>query len=132
MASKKQKRLVRRTAKREQQSFGQEAVTYLLDESLRLRVSDPQRAQNLAKDALKIRTRVKIRLPRQYRMQFCRACHTPLSVETARVRLNSKKRQVHYQCLKCGQERRFGYIAPKKPRRKKNKRVVRRKKLVET
>ncbi|MFW9780129.1 MAG: hypothetical protein ACFFE8_14875 [Candidatus Heimdallarchaeota archaeon] len=122
MVSKKQKRLVRRTEKREQQSFGKEAVSYLLDESLQLRVRDTQRAQDLAKDALKIRTRVKIHLPRQYRMKFCRACHTPLSVETVRVRLNSKKRQVHYQCLMCGQERRFGYLDPKRRKRKKPKR----------
>ena len=132
MASKKQKHLVRKTEKREQRSFGQEAVTYLLDESLRLRVLDPQRAQDLAKDALKIRTRVKIRLPRQFRMKFCRTCHSPLSVETARVRLNSKKRQVHYQCLKCGHERRFGYMVPKKTKRNTKKGGARRKKLVET
>jgi ribonuclease P protein subunit RPR2 len=131
MASKKQKRLVRRTEKREQRSFGQEAVSYLLDESLRLRMLDPKRAQDLAENALKIRTRVKIRLPRQYRLKFCRTCHTPLSVETARVRLNSKKRQVHYQCLKCGQERRFGYVMLKKSKRAKSKRGAHQKKSME-
>jgi RNase P subunit RPR2 len=52
---------------------------------------------------------MRLHLPRRYRFLFCRSCGYPLTINTARIRLNNKKRQIHYQCLNCNNEQRFGF-----------------------
>ncbi|MHA2223822.1 MAG: hypothetical protein ACXAC8_01280 [Candidatus Hodarchaeales archaeon] len=97
------------TERRKNHSFAKEAITFLVEESLKIRVTDPQRSQELFCDARKIGRKMRLHLPRRYRFLFCRSCGYPLTINTARIRLNNKKRQIHYQCLNCNNEQRFGF-----------------------
>lgn len=84
-------------------------IKFLIEESMKLRTSDPQRSHQLFIAAKKIGKRNRTHLPRRSRLFFCKSCKFPLTATTARIRLNSKKKQIHYQCLKCNKEQRFGY-----------------------
>ncbi|MFX1507089.1 MAG: hypothetical protein ACFFDC_13430 [Promethearchaeota archaeon] len=103
---KKQKRSVER---QEIHFLTREAITFLIEESLKTRLSNPLRSRDLFQASRKIGKRGRLHLPRRYRYYFCRSCNYPISVKTARIRLNSKKRQIHYFCLNCRKEQRFSY-----------------------
>ncbi len=94
-----------------------EAVTFLIEESLRIRLTDPLQSQEFFRAARKIGKRGRFHIPPQYHFLFCRSCYYPLSIKTAKIRLNSRKKQIHYLCLNCKKEQRFGYIW----KRKRNK-----------
>ncbi len=116
MVSFQHRKRRKKFAKRQEIQFlAQEAVSSLIEESIKLRLTDPLRSRDLFHTARKIGKRGRFHLPRQYRFLFCRSCHYPLSIKTAKIRLNSKKRQIHYLCLNCKREQRFGYL-----RRRKN------------
>ena len=87
----------------------QEAMMFLIEESLKTRLTNPLRARELFRASRKIGKRGRLHLPHQYRYYFCRSCNYPISVNTSRIRLNSKKRQIHYFCLNCRKEQRFSY-----------------------
>ncbi|MFX1286229.1 MAG: hypothetical protein ACFFB5_21515 [Promethearchaeota archaeon] len=108
---KKRKRSLER---QETKLLAREAVKFLLEESLKIRLTDPERSQELYHSARKIGKRGRFHLPHKYRVLFCRSCFYPLSIETARIRLNSKKQQIHYLCLNCKKEQRFGYLVGRK------------------
>ena len=94
--------------------LAQEAVIFLIEESLRTRSTNPQRSQELFIDARKIGKRGRFHLPKHYRHLFCRFCCYPLSIKTTKIRLNSKKQQIHSLCLNCKREQRFGYSRNRK------------------
>ncbi len=104
--------------RREQRRISEEAMIYLCEESLKNRLNNPQYSQNLFHDARKIGQRGRLHLPADYRFLFCRSCNTPFSIKTAKIRLNSTKNQIHYQCLICRHEHRFGYGKQKNNARK--------------
>ncbi len=74
-----------------------------------MRSTNPRRSQELFVDARKIGKRGRFHLPKHYRRLFCKFCYYPLSNKTSKIRLNNKKRQLHYLCLNCKREQRFGY-----------------------
>ncbi len=114
MAPSKQKKKRRsRTEKQTKKLLFSEAINYLLEQSLEQRVKDPDLSKEYFLSAKKMGMRGRFHLPKQYRHLFCHKCYTPLTSNTARVRLNSKKKQVHYQCLICRSEHRIGYHKPK-------------------
>jgi RNase P subunit RPR2 len=103
---KKRKRSVER---QEIHFLTQEAMTFLIEESMKTRLTNPRRSRELFCSSRKIGKRGRLHLPRQYRCYFCRSCNFPISVNTTRIRLNSKKRQIHYFCLNCKKEQRISY-----------------------
>lgn len=113
---KRRKKFRSRSEKQVRRLLALEAMTFHLDESLKLRQTNLQQAKDSYLAAMKIGKRNRLHLPHHYRFLFCRSCYSPLSAETARIRLNSKKHQIHYQCLNCRQEHRFGYRISKKKR----------------
>ncbi|MFX0122506.1 MAG: hypothetical protein ACFFAE_02640 [Candidatus Hodarchaeota archaeon] len=108
---KKRKRSVER---QEIRFLAQEAVTFYLEESLKSRLTEPQRSQDLFRAARRIGKRGRFHLPNRYRLLFCRSCYYPININTTRIRLNNKKKQIHYLCLNCKKEQRFGYLKKKK------------------
>ena len=86
-----------------------EAINYLLQQSIDLRTKNPKLSKEYFQSARRMGMRGRYHLPKPYRLLFCHSCFAPLNVEGMKVRLNSKKRQLHYQCLECGHEYRFGY-----------------------
>ena len=117
-SSRRRKWTKKSKERREKQQISQEAMIFLLEESLNYRLDNPHYSRELYFNTRKIGQRSRLHLPKHYRFLFCRSCNIPLSVKTARIRLNSKKMQIHYQCLMCRHEHRVGYgkdmIIPRK------------------
>lgn len=107
--SKHRKRHKKKDERLEMQLIANDTMHFLLEESLKKRNDDPLQSISLFSAARKIGKRNRLHLPRQFRFLFCRSCNFPLSAKTARIRLNSKKQQIHYKCLKCKHDQRFGY-----------------------
>ena len=115
MVSSQHQKGRKRFLKRQETRFlVEEAVTYCIEEGLKNRLTDPLRSQEMFHLARKIGKRARIHLPRKYRLLFCRSCYYPFSIKTARIRLNSKKKQIHYLCLNCKKEQRYGYFLRRK------------------
>lgn len=112
VSSRRRKKRKRTIERQEIQFLTQEAMKFYLEESLKSRLTNPLRSRELFRSARKIGKRGRAHLPHQYRLYFCRSCDLPVSVKTARIRLNSKKRQIHYFCLNCKKSQRFGYRKP--------------------
>ena len=112
VSSRRRKKRKRTIERQEIQFLTQEAMTFYLEEGMKSRLTNPLRSRELIRSARKIGKRGRAHLPHQYRYYFCRSCDYPLSVKTVRIRLNSKKRQIHYFCLNCKKEQRFGYQKP--------------------
>ncbi|UCE12383.1 MAG: hypothetical protein JSV04_09290 [Candidatus Heimdallarchaeota archaeon] len=108
--SKQRKRQKKFINRKEGQFLSEEAINFLIEESLKLRLTNPVQSKELIRAAQKIGTKQRLHIPKKYHLSFCRNCCYPLSIKTARIRLNSKKRQIHYLCLNCKNEQRFGYI----------------------
>lgn len=107
--SQLQKRRKKNLYRKEGQIISEEAIAFLIEESLKLRLTNPNQSKELIRAARKIGTKQRIHFPRQYHLLFCSVCCYPMSIKTARIRLNNKKRQIHYLCLNCKNEQRFGY-----------------------
>lgn len=118
-SSRRRKWTKKSKERREQHQISQEAMIFLLEESLNYRLENPHYSRELYFNTRKIGQRSRLHLPKHYRFLFCRSCNTPLSVKTAKIRLNSKKKQIHYQCLICKHEHRVGYGEKKDNTRKK-------------
>lgn len=110
VSSHRRKRRKRSQEKQEIRFLTQEAITFFTEESLKIRLTDPLHSQELFRSARKIGKRSRFHIPRQYRFLFCRSCCSPLSIKTAKIRLNSKKQQIQYLCLNCKKVHRFGYL----------------------
>ncbi|MFX0170949.1 MAG: hypothetical protein ACFE9L_03420 [Candidatus Hodarchaeota archaeon] len=106
---KRQRRQKKIDNRLEAQMIAKNTMHFLLEKSLTTRIEDPLQSRRLFSAARKIGKRNRLHISKQFRFLFCRSCFYPLSAKTARIRLNSKKRQIHYQCLKCNHEQRFGY-----------------------
>ena len=100
----------KRNKRQEQKNLYSEAIAFLLEKSFNLRSTDPELAKEYYLSARKMGMRGRQHLPKPYRILFCRSCNYPLQTSTMRVRLNSTKKQISYNCLKCGNKYRFGYI----------------------
>ncbi|UCG00467.1 MAG: hypothetical protein JSW11_12590 [Candidatus Heimdallarchaeota archaeon] len=109
VSSHRRKKRKRSIERQDIQFLTQEAMTFFIEESIKTRSTNPLQSQEFYRAARKIGKRGRIHLPHQYRNYFCRSCNYPISIKTTRIRLNSKKRQIHYFCFNCRKEQRFGY-----------------------
>ena len=115
MGSIKRRKWRKKSSEQQENHFlAKEAVVFLIEESLKTRSSNPRRSQELFIDARNMGKRGRLHLPKSYRRLFCRFCYYPLSIKTAKIRLNSKKQQIHYLCLNCKRDQRFGYSRNRK------------------
>ncbi|MFX1515667.1 MAG: hypothetical protein ACFFC6_05115 [Promethearchaeota archaeon] len=109
VTSRRRKKRKRSIERQEIQSLTREAMKFLIEEGMKSRLTNPLRSRELFRSARKIGKRGRVHLPHHYRLYFCRSCDYPVSAKTTRIRLNNKKRQIHYFCLNCKKEQRFGY-----------------------
>ncbi|MHA1330419.1 MAG: hypothetical protein ACTSR2_05000 [Candidatus Hodarchaeales archaeon] len=86
-----------------------ETIDYLLESSLAHRTADPDYARKLFSAARSMGKRGRVHLPKKGRIFFCKQCQTPYTASTVRIRINSKKKQIHYQCILCKHENRISY-----------------------
>ncbi len=112
--SRDQKYRRRKNKKKEQSNLYSEATTFLLNKSLSLRSKNPELAKEYFISARKMGMRGRQHIPKGYRILFCKSCNYPIQSKTIKVRLNSKKKQISYNCLRCGEKHRFGYRIKKK------------------
>lgn len=70
----------------------------------------PKYAERYLKLAEKIGMKTETPVPSDLNKNYCSNCYTILTPgKTCRVRVNSKKKTVNYECLECGDIRRYGY-----------------------
>lgn len=74
--------------------------------------SERKLARRYVEIAFRLKMKHKLKIPRRYRLRFCRKCFTFWTSETLRVRI--KKDRIEYICLVCGFRRRI-------PKRKREK-----------
>jgi len=110
------KKRQRKNKRLERKIMFSEAIKYLLQQSINLRTKNQNLSKEYFQSARKMGMRGRFHLPKPYRLLFCHSCFTPLNVESMRGRFNSKKKLIHYQCLECGHEHRFGYSKNKSRR----------------
>lgn len=67
--------------------------------------------------ARKISMKYLVRIPRVYRLRYCKKCLSYL-VPGKNCRIRLKKRKVVLTCLNCGNKKRYPYIEEIKERRK--------------
>ena len=91
-----------------------EAIDYLLKKSLDLRTKEPELAKDYYVSAKKMGKRGRFHLPKAFTRFYCHSCQEPIKSNTMKVRFNSKKKQIHYKCLKCGKTQKFGYNREKR------------------
>ncbi len=110
---KHRKKRRKKNERLEKRMLFSEAIDYLLQQSLELRTTNPTLSKEYIQSARKMGMRGRFHLPKPYRLFFCHFCLTPIHSNSTKVRLNSKKKQIHYQCLECGHEHRFGFSRKK-------------------
>jgi RNase P subunit RPR2 len=103
----------KRTEHQERKILYSEAIEFLLMKSLDLRTKDPDLARDYYVSAQKMGRRGRIHLPKSFKHFYCHSCQVPIRSDTIKVRFNSKKNQIHYKCLKCGNIQKFGYTKEK-------------------
>jgi RNase P subunit RPR2 len=99
----------RKSERLKKKAMFSEAIKYLLQQGINLRTKNQELSREYFQSARKLGMRGRFHLPKPYRLLFCHLCFNPLNVDGMKIRLNSKKKQIHYQCLECGHEYRFGY-----------------------
>jgi len=65
----------------------------------------------LARD---ISTRCNVRMPREFKLRFCRSCLAYFTAGDCRRRLNSREHRVEVKCLRCGRTAYLPYVREKK------------------
>jgi ribonuclease P protein subunit RPR2 len=64
--------------------------------------------------ARKVGMKARQPMPKDLKFKYCKKCKEPYSSDTLKVRVNSKKNTVIYECLKCGDKRRYPFVREKK------------------
>jgi ribonuclease P protein subunit RPR2 len=67
--------------------------------------SEPELSKKYLELARKISLRVRVKMPKELKMRYCKNCFTPLMAGNCRVRI--KKGRVVYTCLNCGNIKRY-------------------------
>ena len=111
---RKRKNRRKKNKKQELKILYSEAITFLLGKSIDLRSINPELSKEYFLSDQKMGMRGRQHLPKPYRLFFCRSCNSPVQTSTMRVRLNSAKKQISYNCLNCGNKNRFGYLKENK------------------
>ncbi len=99
----------KRIERQEINFFTYKTIKFLIERSLDISSTNPQNSHDLYVAAQKIARRNRIHIPQYYSILFCKSCQFPFTLKTAKIRLNSRKKQIHYRCLHCNKEQRYGY-----------------------
>lgn len=93
-----------------QQKIAKERIQILFDLAKKEFKTRPERSKRYIELARKIGLRYNIRLPKQLKKTFCKACNSLLIPGlTSSIRLDSKKKIINIKCLKCNKIYRYKY-----------------------
>jgi len=104
---KREKKLERRIAR--------ERIRILFSMMEKMKDEDYDLARRYVELAKKIAMKYRVKIPKRFKMLFCKKCLYPYKAGLFRVRI--RKSRVIITCLNCGYERRI----PIRPKRIKNK-----------
>ena len=103
---KREKKLEKKIAK--------ERIKILFEMMESMKHEDYELARRYVELARRIAMKYRLKMPKKYKLLFCKKCLYPYKEGRFRVRI--RKSRVIITCLNCGHERRI----PIRPRRKKN------------
>jgi len=108
-----------RESKKAKQEAALEHVKHLLAEAAKAFKTNPDHAHTYAGQAVKLCTRVNLRLPGELKRKICRnsACQHFL-VPGANLRVRNTAHRMVFTCLDCNHISRYGYLKEQKARRK--------------
>jgi len=93
-----------------QQALARGRIELLFAEAAKLFPTHPERADRYVALARRLGMRYTVRVPKTYRLNYCRQCNSFLKVGVnARIRTRSDTKAVVFTCMKCGWIRRFPY-----------------------
>jgi len=101
-------------SKQKQKDIALERIKVLFKEAAKR----PEFAKRYMVLAKKLRTRYKVKLPRELARRVCKKCNAFL-VPNKNCRVRTKNCHVVYTCLECGNIMRFPYVQEKKKKRLK-------------
>ncbi len=110
---KREKRLEKKIAK--------ERIKILFEMMERMKDEDYDLARRYVELARRIAMKYRLKLPKRYKLLFCKKCLYPYKEGKFRVRV--RKSRVIITCMNCGYERRIP-IRPKKKIKNKNKKII--------
>ncbi|MFN3384807.1 MAG: ribonuclease P protein component 4 [Archaeoglobaceae archaeon] len=91
--------------KEKERRIALERVTYLIERAQRFKFIDYELARRYVELAKKISMKYRVRVPKKYKMLFCRKCLYPYRSDRFKVRIH--KSSVIVTCLNCGKLRRY-------------------------
>ncbi len=94
-----------RRKKKLEKSIARDRITYLLERAEKFKEKDAELARRYVELARAISMRYRVRIPRKFRIRFCKKCLYPYTSESVRVRL--RKNRVVITCMRCGYLRRI-------------------------
>ncbi len=107
-----------RREKRLEKRIAKERIRILFEMMERMKHEDYELARRYVELARRIAMKYRLKLPKRYKILFCKKCMYPYVEGKFRVRI--RKSRVIITCLNCGFERRIP-IKPKKQKYKKEK-----------
>jgi len=84
-------------------------IVYLLQLAKENAKTHPERSQRYVQLALKLSTRHKVRIPKKFKMSFCKICYSYwIPGYNVKVKIDKKNKIITYTCC-CGNRHRFKY-----------------------
>ncbi|MEM1578426.1 MAG: ribonuclease P protein component 4 [Archaeoglobaceae archaeon] len=94
-----------RREKEKERAIAMERISYLIERAEKFKLIDYELSRRYIELAKRIAMRYRVRIPRKYRIYFCKKCLYPYRGGKFRVRIN--KSAVIVTCLNCSYVRRF-------------------------
>lgn len=94
-----------RREKNKEKKIALERISYLIERAQKFKFIDYELAKRYVELAKKISMKYRVRIPRKYKMLFCRKCLYPFRSDRFRVRVH--KSAVIVTCLNCSKVKRF-------------------------
>ncbi|MCX8172725.1 MAG: ribonuclease P [Archaeoglobaceae archaeon] len=91
--------------KRKEKEIALDRIVYLLERAEKFKNVDYELSRRYVELSRKIAMKYRVRIPRKFRIQFCKKCLYPYKAGRFRVRVN--KSAIIITCLNCMHIRRF-------------------------
>ncbi|MEM4472767.1 MAG: ribonuclease P [Archaeoglobaceae archaeon] len=91
--------------KEKERKIAFERISYLLERAEKFKMIDYELARRYVELARKISMKYRVRIPKKYKLTFCKKCLYPYRSDRFRVRIH--KSSVIITCLNCSNIRRF-------------------------
>ena len=106
--------MARGREKDEQKEIAAERISILFHQAGSLASSDGKGASDRVRRARDISLRLNVRIPKEYKLRYCRKCLTYFTCDKVQCRLNSNEHRMEVKCLSCNHTAYVPYIREKK------------------